>query len=57
MEWLEGKKSYLVAAAAAVVALLQGGFGVEIPEWLGYILGALGISTLRAGIAKDAGNR
>ena len=54
MEWLEGKKTYLVAFAAALVALLQGGFGVEIPEWLGYILGALGISTLRAGIAKDA---
>ena len=53
MEWLEGKRTYLVAFVAAAVGLAQA-FGVEIPEWLGYILGALGISTLRAGIAKDA---
>jgi len=52
MEWLEGKKTYLIAFVAACVGLAQA-FGVEIPEWLGYVLGAAGISTLRAGITKD----
>jgi hypothetical protein len=50
MEWLEGKRTYLVAFVAALVALLQGGFGVEIPEWANYLLGALGITTLRAAL-------
>lgn len=52
MEWLEGKKTYIVAFVAALVGLLQGGFGVEIPDWLNYVLAALGVTTMRAAIGK-----
>lgn len=52
MAWLEGKKTYIVALVAAIVGLLQGGFGVEIPEWANYVLAALGVTTLRSAVAK-----
>lgn len=51
MEWLEGKKSYLIAFVVAVVGLLQA-FGVVLPEWLIYILAAAGVTTIRSAIAK-----
>lgn len=51
MEWLEGKKTYLVAFVVALVGLLQA-FGVAMPEWLMYVLAALGITTARQAIAK-----
>lgn len=51
MEFLEGKKTYIVAFIAAVVGLLQA-FGVALPEWVTYILAAAGITTIRSAVAK-----
>ena len=51
MEWLEGRKSYIIAFVVAVVGLLQA-FGVALPEWVTYILAAAGITTVRQAIAK-----
>ena len=49
---LAGKKSYLVALITAILGLLQA-YGVNVPEWIHPILGALGLATLRAGVAKN----
>lgn len=51
LDWLRGKKTYLVAASlvlAGVVQIIDGDTqgGIET------ILQALGLSTLRAGVAK-----
>ena len=51
MEFIEGKKTYIVAFVAAVVGLLQA-FGVVLPEWVTYVLAAAGIATVRSAIAK-----
>lgn len=51
IEFMRGKKTYLVAFVAAVVAGLQA-YGVEIPEYVLTFLGAIGLYTLRAGVAK-----
>ena len=51
MEFLEGKRTYIIAFLAAVVGLLQA-FGVALPEWVTYLLAAAGITTVRAAIAK-----
>lgn len=50
---LEGKKTYITAAVAAVFAFLQA-IGYPIPEWVFILLGALGITTTRAAIASIA---
>jgi hypothetical protein len=46
---LKGKKTYIVAVIAAVVAGAQA-FGVIIPEWVLPLLGSLGLYTVRAAI-------
>lgn len=51
MKWLEGKKTYLVAGAAAVVAGLKG-LGIEVPEWIWMMLASFGFAFLRAGVQK-----
>ncbi len=51
---LDGKKTYIIAAVIAVLNLLVA-FGVlphEVIETIDYILVALGLGTLRSGIAK-----
>lgn len=50
LNWLSGKKTYLIAATVAVLGGLTA-WGYEIPEFVWYILGALGLGTLRAGIS------
>ena len=52
IEWLRGKKAYLVAAVAAIY-----GIGMQAGWWphsvaVDGVLAALGVTTLRAGIAK-----
>ena len=51
LDFLKGKKTYIVAlvvgAGAAATAL-----GYTVPEWVYGILGALGLTTLRAGVKK-----
>jgi hypothetical protein len=58
MEFLDGKKTYLIAAVAILVMFLRNGLGWEIPgvpadpNWLVHALGFAGLGTSRAAIAK-----
>lgn len=49
---LNGKKTYLIAAAGAVLAGIEAS-GVVMPPWLYAVLGSLGLATLRHGVAAD----
>ena len=54
MEWLSGKKTYIISGLGCVVVGLYI-FGViddKTAEMLGGLLGFSGIATLRAGVAK-----
>jgi len=56
MDWISGKKTYLVAIAIGIVAGLQaaGILDDAAVEKAYGLLGALGLVTLRAGVAKAA---
>jgi hypothetical protein len=49
IEWLKGKKAYIVAIITAVCAGLTA-IGVVIPEWVYMLLAAAGIGAVRAAI-------
>ena len=51
LEWLDGKKSYLVAFAVAALALLVA-LGVTIPDWVYQILLAFGIVAGKSALKK-----
>ena len=51
LKWLEGKKTYLVAAATFILGGLHA-FGVVVPPWLYPMLAASGMGALRAGVGK-----
>ena len=51
VQFLKGKKSYIVAAVTFVIGGLQA-VGYPIPEWVFPLLGAAGLSTLRSGMIK-----
>jgi len=56
IDWLKGKKTYLVAAGGAIsgaVLLLEG----HVVEGVQTILGALGLGALRAGVKKAENNK
>jgi len=44
--FLDGKKTYLISAAIAIVAALQAA-GIEIPTWVLVLMAAGGITTSR----------
>lgn len=56
MQFLQGKKTYLVSAVLVAVVLVEKGLGIDVPgvtvgdDWLFLILNGLGLSTLRAGV-------
>jgi len=57
IDWLKGKKTYIVAGMVVVIAVLEAVVGIDIPgaevvNPLPYILAALGLSALRAGVEK-----
>jgi hypothetical protein len=55
-EWLKGKKTYLIGILIALLGVLQGLEVFVLPEWAWPILGAVGLTTLRAGVdAVSAG--
>ena len=56
MQFLNGKKTYIVALATAALAFAQA-MGYPIPEWVYGVLGALGLGTLRAGVANEVRGR
>ena len=52
IEFLSGKKSFIVALGIAIVAGCKA-FGVDIPELVWPLLAALGLAAIRAGIQKS----
>ena len=50
LNWLKGKRTYVVALAVAALAGLTA-YGIETPEWVWLLLNALGLGTLRVGIS------
>jgi hypothetical protein len=51
IEFLKGKKTYIIALTAAALAFAQA-MGWPIPEYVYVILAACGLGTLRASIPK-----
>lgn len=53
---IKGYKTYLVAAALAVIVVIERGLGIDVPgvtlgdDWLLILMNAAGLGTLRAGI-------
>ncbi len=50
-KWLEGKKTYAVAATIMACGILAH-YGVTIPAYVWSALAAFGLGFLRAGVAK-----
>ncbi len=48
---LQGKKTYLVALLVGIGAALKV-LGIDVPEWIYPILGALGLGAIRSSIGK-----
>ena len=48
---IDGKKTYITAVVVAIVALL-GAFGVILPEWLNYLLVAMGLVAGKSAVNK-----
>lgn len=55
---VDGYKTYLLVALFVVMVAVEKGLGWDVPgfevgdDWLAMVMGALGLGTLRAGIAK-----
>lgn len=60
LNWLQGKRTYIVAAATFVMGGLQA-CGVPVAPWIYPLLAAAGLGGLRAGVdgttAKKADNQ
>jgi len=50
-DFFQGKKTYLVAVTTFILGGLAA-CGYEVPVWVYPLLGALGLTTLRAGVDK-----
>jgi hypothetical protein len=50
-DFLDGKKTYIAAAVTAALGAAQA-LGYEIPEWTYALLGAFGLTSLRAAVRK-----
>ena len=51
LNWFAGKKTYIVAFAAATLGLVQAVYPeFVVPGWAEYVLGALGLGAMRAAI-------
>ena len=53
LNWLQGKRTYIVAAATFVIAGLQA-CGVPLAPWIFPLLAAGGLGALRAGLSAAA---
>ncbi len=52
LDFLNGKKTYLIAFVAAATAAAQA-FGYTVPDWVYAIEGALGLGALRVAVSKS----
>lgn len=58
MQFLEGKKSYIIAAMVLLMVAVEKGLGIDVPgvvvddNWMLVVANALGLGSLRAGISK-----
>jgi len=57
MNFLKGKKTYIIIGLFAVLAVLTLVVNIVVPEAVYAILIALGVGCLRAGIAAISGNK
>lgn len=51
LDFMRGKKTYLVAAVAAASAAAEA-LGHPVPQWLWPLLGAAGLTTVRSAIRR-----
>ena len=56
MEFLKGKKTYIIVALFAIAVIIPAATDFVIPEWVFGILGALGLGAVRLGIQSVSGN-
>jgi hypothetical protein len=54
LTFLQGKKTYIVAVAIAVLGCAEAMGWFSVPEWVWPIAGGLGLTTLRAGVTGVA---
>lgn len=54
LNWVDGKKTYMVAGLTLAVGIYQGYTGHSVPEVLAWVLGAAGLSTHRAAVGQIA---
>lgn len=52
LDFLNGKKTYIVAVVIAVTAGVQA-LGYTVPEWVYALETALGLGAVRVGVAKS----
>jgi hypothetical protein len=52
LDFLNGKKTYIVAIVAAATAIAEA-LGYTVPDWVYAMEGALGIGALRVAITKS----
>jgi len=55
LEFINGKRTYLIAAVVVILGFLQGMDIFTVPEHVWAIAGGLGLTTLRSGVNKVAG--
>lgn len=61
MNFLNGYKTYVIAALLVLCVAAEKLLGFDVPgfetgdDWLGVVLAALGLGSLRAGIKTDTG--
>ena len=55
---VSGQKTYIIVAFVLAGVLVEKGLGIDIPgfdasqDWMAYVMAALGLGSLRAGIKK-----
>ena len=54
LEWLKGKKTYILAIVTVALGVLQGLQIFTIPEWCWPVIVAAGLATLRDGVNSVA---
>lgn len=57
MEFLKGKKTYIIAILFLLAVIVPVAVGVQVPEWVYGVLASLGIVALRAAVADVSGNQ